>query len=147
VKFDVRWIDVAPYLASGQQPVCMLARPPLHGDRPKSSVFNAAEVARIGKYWVPNGSVFDETTRIKGWHFVTDGEYVHVPVVAYDVVRALSGLFAFGIEVGMAALYYLRELTMERPLEVTLYIGHDCTDLAPQKDVYRCYVGIAIRVQ
>lgn len=140
------WIDVRPNLSMGVQPVMVLERPLAHGDYAKGNLFNKAEIARVGHYWVAQSNVVGSGMDTL-WTLTRDGQYVRVPVFAYRTPqRAAAAILATGLEIGMAAIDGLRQHTSDRPLAVHLVLGHECTDLAPE-DAYRCYVGIAIQTK
>lgn len=140
-----QWLDVRPHLAAGRQPVVLVERPLLHGQSAKGGVFGIAEVARLGTYWVPNADVI---TTDGGWQFTKSGAHVHVPVIAYRTPeRALSSIWALGLQLGMAAIESLRRRTPDLPAECHLLLGHECTDLLPAAAAFRCYVGFAIRTE
>lgn len=143
MKFHLHWLDVSVNLAAGLQPVFMVERPLAHGEDRRGGVFAAAEVGRLGDFWVPKSPVVgvDEVS----WAVTRHGELVRVPVTAYRTpTRAASSILATGLELGFAALAALTATqTKAVPTDVHLVIGHECTDLQPE-DAFRCYVGIAI---
>lgn len=142
-EFSVIWIDPVPNLLAQQQPVQMIERELLHGTKPKANLFNTSEVARVGNYWVPQNSVTQEGTL---WTVAKEGQYVRVPVMAYKTVsRSAAHIFATGLTVGLAAFMSLQAHTNERPVRIYLVLGNICSDLHPQEDAFRCYVGIAIQ--
>lgn len=141
VAFDVRWIDVKPYLLTGEQPVIIIPRPKAHNE-PKAWA-GTSEVACLGEYWMPQGPVFGEQME---WSVTRTGDVIRVPVYAYKVHRSLASIFALGVQIGMAALAELRHHTREAAREAVLVLGNECTDLT-QEDSFRCYVGIAIRTK
>lgn len=142
MKTSVNWIDVTNHLATGQQPVVMLERPLLYGDDPRGPGFRVAQVARVGHFWAPQGPLVGDAPQ---WALTREGQYVRVPVFAYRTAhRAASAILATGLEIGMAAVDTLRQYTGERPEEVTLVLGHECTDM-PAESCFRCYVGVCIR--
>ena len=144
MKFDVQWIDVTKNLVEGTQPVLFLKRPLLHGTDKRGALFASAEVARTGTYYVPQSTLVGPVE--VEWGVTKQGEHVRVPVEAYrTTVRSLSAIFAVGMEIGMRAVVALQRKTRAEPNLVTLVLGHDITDL-PDENAFRCYVGMAIRV-
>jgi hypothetical protein len=142
-EFVVHWIDVGPYLRSGQQPVFLLQRPD-HGTDRRTYGFVAADVARLGEFWVPQGPVLDGFE----WGVTRSGDMVRVPVHAYRTKqRALAAVWGLGLQVGMVALGDLVRRGLGMPKSVTLVLGHECTDLAPADDAFRCYAGMAFQVR
>lgn len=121
MRFDVRWIDVAPFVATRTQPVFVLPRP------------------AGAEFWVADGDVLNSGGTVFP---VSAGEGVRVPVWAYATGRSMSHIFALGVQVGLAAAAELRKHTADAPAECVLLIGHECTDLG---DGFRCCVGVAFR--
>lgn len=143
--FHFQWVDVRPFLAQGVQPVALVERPLLHGQSAKGGVFGIAEVAREGTFWVPNA---DPVTTDGNWAETHTGNHVRVPILAYRTGdRALAAIWGLGVQLGLAALASLRHRTDAPPVGCHLFIGHECTDLAPAASAFRCYVGLAIRVK
>lgn len=142
--FETVWMDVSPYLLSGAPPVAVYQRPLAHGTSPKVAGWSAAQIARVGDFWVPQGPVLGEGP---GWSVSKGGDYVRIPVFAYKTQqRALSTIFGLGIQIGLAALADLRNHTQDVPRGAVLVLGHECHDLAPE-DTFRCYVGVAVRTK
>lgn len=142
LQFKVKWFDVTSGLLAQQQPVVLIERERNHNGQ--KAWAGGSQVGRPGDYWVPQGAVTDENPQ---WASSHGGEAVRVPVVAYKTDRSLAAIWGLGVQIGMMALSALRSKTQEPPLEVTLVIGHDCTDLSPAEDAFRCYIGIAIRTK
>ncbi len=143
LNFDpVRWIDVTPYLLANEQPVFMLDRPKAHNN-PKVWAGNT-QVAHMGEFWVPYGPIISDNPE---WSTTRTGPIVRVPVFAYKADRALSALWALGLQIGMAAIADLRHHSNDAPQSITLVLGNDCTDLLPAEAAFRCYVGVAIRTK
>lgn len=143
MKFVVEWIDVRAFLQIREQPVYMIKRPLAHGDNPKGNVFNVAEIAKVGEHWVPQADVFNDAQ----WSFTKAGDMVRVPIVAYKVDRTLASILGLGLQIGLAAVADLRNYTSDVPHTVILVIGHECTDLAPAENLFRCYVGLALQTK
>lgn len=140
-----QWLDVRPHLAAGRQPVVLVERPLLHGQSAKGGVFGIAEVARLGTYWVPEGDVLNTDG---AWAVTKSGAHVRVPVLAYRTPeRALASIWGLGLQLGLAALDSLRARTPLPPAECHVFLGHECTDLAPHESAFRCYVGLAFRLE
>lgn len=143
MNFTVHWIDVRPNVLSGQQPVFLLQRPS-HGTKGSTYGFASAEVARLGEYWVPQAPVLSGDA----WSFTRTGELVRIPVHAYKTEqRAIASLWGLALQVGMAAMLELRNHTPDIPQEVTLVLGHECTDLYPAEEAFRGYVGLAFKTK
>lgn len=144
MKFDVRWLDVRTNLLTEQQPVYMLERPLLRGSDSKGGVFNVAEVARAGTFWVPQTPVVAEQV---SWVMTEIEQWVRVPIHAYRTnERALASIWGLGIQIGMASIESLRCYTQEIPLVATLVLGHEVTDMLSDTNAFRCYIGVAIQV-
>lgn len=144
MRFDVKWIDVSKNLTRGDQPVFLLERPLLHGTDERGALFSSGKVARVGSYWVPQSSLIGESE--VEWGLTKSDQYVRIPVWAYrTTVRSLSAIFAVGMEIGMRAIASLKYRIRADPTIVTLVLGHEITDL-PAENAFRCYVGMAIRV-
>lgn len=137
---NVKFIEMAPYLAAMEQPIFMLPRDAPGHDRAWAG---QTEVAHRGAFWVPAGSVLDPKP---DWRLTRAGEAVRVPIVAYRTsYRALSAILATGMQLGLAAVLSLRQYTAEPPKTVTLVLGDVCQDLGAETG-YRCFVGIAVKV-
>lgn len=143
MDFKIEWVDVRPYLHSGQQPVFMLPRE-THGTTKQTYGFNAAEVAKLGEHWVPQGSVDGEVP----WGVTRAGDMVRIPLWGYKTTsRSFAEIWGMGLRIGMAALSQLRQYTNDVPKAAVLVLGHDVTDLAPLEDAFRCYVGVAVQTK
>jgi hypothetical protein len=134
------WIDVDPYLANGQRPVYMLERQLAHGTNPNGGVFNVAQVARLGEFWVPQAPLLPGAD--PDWSVVKTGDHVKIPVTAYRCDRALASVFALGLQLGLLAAGEFVRRTLKPPEAVYLVLGHTVTDLG---DGFRCYAGVALR--
>lgn len=141
---DVRYLDVTPNLLTGNMPVYLLERPKIH-DEPKAWA-GPSEVARRGRYYVPQLSVFEADPQ---WCLTRLGDVVRIPVHAYrTATRALTAIFGLGQQIALAAMQsFLSNVQDERIVGVVQILGHDCTDLVSQGvDAFRCYVGIGFQV-
>ena len=141
--FEPHWVDVTPFLLKREQPVFILPRESAHSE-PKAWA-GASKVGTVGEFWVPHGdllggeAVFAPTTA---------GEAVRIPVWAYQTVRrTLPDIFGLGLQIGMAAIAEMRKYTRDEPRRVHLVLGHECTDLLPAAESFRCYIGIAVRTK
>jgi len=142
MKFDVQWCNVLPNLITGVPPSYVIERELLHGVNPHGSVFNVAEVSRVGRYVVPQTPVLIENIR---WGVTNSDQYVRIPIFAYRTKgRSLSEIWGLGIQIGLAAAESLRSIDPLPPKSAVLVLGHECTDLSPE-DAFRCYVGVAFR--
>jgi hypothetical protein len=138
MNFDLRWIDVNPNLVVGQQPVLMLERPLAHGEQVNGGVFNVAEVARVGTFWVPGNLHRKEVP----WTVTRSGPHVRVPVYKYRTPQAYEALlFGMAVQLGMEAVERLKA-ECSAPIErVTLVLGHQVKCIEAS---YEAYLGIAI---
>lgn len=142
MRFKTAWIDVRNNLANQQQPVYLLHREKSQG---AGEGFSSASVGYVGSYWVATNALLADEVELT---LTTTGELVRVPMWAYDTVdSSLAGILALGIQLGMNALNALRRFTPEFPGEVTLALGHQCHDLRPHAESFRCYVGIVLRTK
>lgn len=144
IQFNVKWYNVTPNLLSQTQPVIdvLVERERNHDQR--RAWAGGSQVGRPGEFWVP---VSDLLVPEINWSVSKSGEAVRVPLHAYKTDRALASLFGLGVTLGMTAIAALSDKTRDKPLEVILVIGHDCTDLSPAEDAFRCYIGVAIRTK
>lgn len=144
IQFVTKWLDVTPNLLTQQQPVfdVLVERERNHAG-PRAWA-GGSQIARPGEFWVPINGLLEQQIQ---WSVSRSGEAVRVPVHAYKTDRALASIWGLGVQIGMMAVDALRSKTQDRPLEVTLVIGHDCTDLSPAEDAFRCYIGVAIRTK
>lgn len=141
--FPVQWVDVTPFLLSQQQPVVLIRREPVHSG-PKAWA-GGSQVGSTNKFWVPTSGLFG--TEPAQFAVTQAGEAARVPMFAYKTGHfALPDLFGLGVQIGMAALADLRHHTRDNPVAVHLVIGHQCTDLRPAEEAFRCYIGIAFRM-
>lgn len=141
IDLEVKWIDITPYLLTGEQPVYVMPRPKAH-NQPKAWA-GSSQVSCIGDFWVVQGPLIDNSE----WTLTKTGDFVRIPVFAFKVNRALASIWGLGIQIGMLAITELRNYTNDIPQSVILILGHDCTDLSPAEEAFRCYVGIAIRTK
>jgi len=140
------WIDVRPHLLSGEQPVFMMQRPLAHGHSAKGGLFNTAEIAKVGEHWVPHGPVLD--VEDVQWGITKVGDLVRVPVFAYKTQHlAPASIWGLGLQIGLAAVVHLRKHTTDIPRAAMLVLGHECMDLRPAEEAYRCFVGIALQTK
>lgn len=143
MEVDLSWIDVTPYLASGRQPFFPLPRDKAHGGA--KAWAGGTQIGTVGEFWVLQG---DPLAGDAPFAVVRSGDVVVVPVLAYRTAfRALPALFGLGLQIGLAAATQLRNHTRDVPKSACLVLGHDCTDLTPEADAFRCYVGLAFRTK
>ncbi len=141
--FSQHWIDVTASLLARVQPVFTLPREKAHeGDKAWAG---QSQVGTMGEFWVPIGQLLGEDE--VEFSLTTIGDAVRVPMHAYKVQRSLPVLFAFGVQIGMAAIVELRKHSQRQPTTVHLVIGHECTDLAPVEDSFQCYIGVALQTR
>lgn len=144
MKCELRWIDVTPNLALQQIPIFLLERPLAHGTQPKGGVFNVAEVARLGTFWVPQTDLHQQAIR---WSRTASGQYVRVPVFAYRAsVPYEAGLFGMAVELGVRAAAQLREHTPFPIDTMTLVLGHQC-HVVDAEGLFRGYLGLAFNTK
>ncbi len=132
IQFEPHWVDVTPFLASGQQPVAAVRR-----------TTQGSPV--VGDVWVPTTSLLEPDCQLA---VSRGGDIVRIPIVAYRTQhRAMASLFCLGLQLGMLGLQLLREQTKTRddPRLVHLAIGSECTDLGDGG--FRCYVGLAFQMK
>lgn len=143
--WNVQWVDPNYYIANGiAEPVFNLERPLLHGENARGGVFGVAEVARVGTFWVPKS---DPITTDGNWSQTKSGMYVSIPIRAYRTQeRGLASIWSLGLQLGLAALLSVRQRTEKIPSECHMILGHECTDMAPKFSCFRCYVGLAFRI-
>ncbi len=144
MKYAVHWIDVTENLATQQQPVFLLERPLIHGKNVKGGVFNVAEVARVGTYWVPTSDLNIATI---AWSKTASGQYVRIPVFGYRTQQpAESAVFGTAVQLGISALASLYQKVSNAPVLCThLVIGHQVHHLGPEG--YRGYLGLAFQTK
>jgi hypothetical protein len=149
MQLITHWIDPNPNLLSGQQPVFVLERLLAHGEKAKGGVFNQAQVARAGTFWVPQDFVTLDESQVVPWYFTQAGDYVRIPVFAYKTLtQQAASVLATGLEIGLNALARYWRQCSDPPLKIHLVLGNTCSDLHPQgEDSYRCYVGLAIQTK
>jgi hypothetical protein len=141
---EVQWVDVTPFLLNEQQPVVMFRREKAH-DGAKAWA-GPSQVGTLGEFWVPTTDLLGGE-KVEFWK-TTTGEMVRVPMLAYRTTHlALPAVFSLGLQIGMAAVAQLRQYTSDPPLLAQLVVGHQCTDLRPAADAYRCYIGIALQTK
>lgn len=143
INYDVHWIDVSPFLISGEQPIYLLPRLKLHNE--SKAWAGSTQIANTGEFWVPHGPILPGNNF--DWAFTRTGDLVRIPVFAYKVNRALASIWALGLQVGMSSIINFRENTKESINSVILVLGNSCTDLLPNEDAFRCYIGIAVRTK
>ena len=144
MDFKIHWIDPSENLASGIQPVLFIERELLHGDKKKGDVFNQAEVARTGTYWTPKQSLLGPP---QPWGMTRDGQYVHVPVLAYrSEFFGPSAIFQTGLLLGAAVMDQFKMVSAEQPITLHIVLGTDCTPL-PTENAYRCYAGFSVQTR
>lgn len=132
------WLDLTANLASGQMPVHLIERPPMHHEG--KAWAGSTEIARDGEFYVPQLDAYQLDPM---WVVTKSGQYVRVPVHAYRArARSLAAIWGVGVEVGLALLESFRNHTSAPVGEVHLVLGNDCTDLG---DGFRCYLGLAIK--
>lgn len=137
------WLDVSENLARREQPVAVLRRKLLHGERANGGVFANAQVARVGRFWVPVTPLTGDAPA--EWSLTDAGDLVRVPISAYRTQNASeASVFACGLSVGLRAMQQFYEKTGEPARQLHMYLGHQCDPL-PGHEAYRCYVGLAIR--
>lgn len=140
----VDWVDVTPFLATMSQPTVLIRRTPAPGG-PKPWA-GSTQVGSPDKFWVPTGDLLG--AEVPAFALTATGDMVRVPMAAYKTTHAsLPALFGLGVQIGMAAVSHLRHHTRDAPAAVHLVIGHQCTDLRPAEDAFRCYIGIAVLVK
>lgn len=143
MDFQVRWIDVTPNLARKQQPVVLVERPLAHGTAPKGGVFNVAEVARLGTFWVP---VSDLNASEIQWSKTASGQFVRIPMLGYRSAQpAESALFGMALQLGIKARDALQQQTASPVLCTWLALGHQVHNLGPEG--YRGYLGLAFQIK
>jgi len=147
MDFTIRWVDVSANLQTGKQPVLVLERPLAHGNDKRGGLFSAAEVAREGTYWVPSNPLVGSGDH--GWTVTKSGQYVRIPIHAYlTAERAKAQLVATGIEIGTRGILEYTQKIGSAPKELVLALGTQVDDLAPEgRSHFRCYVGVAARVE
>lgn len=140
----VQWVDVTPFLLNREQPTVLIRRQPVH-DGAKAWA-GQSQVGSISSFWVPTSGLLGEEPAV--FAPATGGDAVRVPMFAYKTQHlALPDLFGLGVQIGMAALSDLRHHTRDEPRAVQLVIGHQCTDLRPAEEAFRCYIGIAFQMR
>lgn len=144
LQFVTKWFNVTPNLLAQQQPIVdvVVDREKNH-DGPRAWA-GGSQIARTGEFWVPTSGILEEQIT---WALSRGGDAVRIPVHAYKTERALAAIWGLGVQLGMMAITGLRARTQDVPRQVTLVLGHECTDLTPAEDAFRCYVGVAIRTK
>lgn len=143
IEFDVKWFDLTPNILSGEQPAAFIDRPKNHQNQ--KAWAGKSQVAAVGEFWVPQGPTLDQAPE---YTLTVVGDHVRVPVHAYRTLNAgVAAIFGLGVQIGLAAITHLRNHTDDVPKRVTLILGHQCTDLRPADDAFRCYVGIAVQTK
>jgi hypothetical protein len=142
MNFNIKWIDVNPHLQIQQQPIFLLERALLHGDKVKGNLFNVAEVARTGNYWTATSPIHPEQVV---WGNTVYGQHVRIPVFAYKTTqKAIVSLAGTGIQHGLAAYHNLAPELHSRVEECIMVLGHECHEV---DDAYRFYLGLSFRVK
>ena len=145
MRTTVRWVDVSTSLNDGNQPVVLIERELVHGSEPKGQLFNVAEVARLGSFWVATAPLISDSNDPR-WSLTAKDKYVRVPISAYlTAERAKSHILVTGIEIGVRAAMSYTGKVGKAPEELILCIGQQVDDLAPERNHFRCYVGVAIK--
>lgn len=145
MEFHVEWIDVTQNLATGHQPVFFIKR--TASSTEAKAWAGQTERAKLGEFWVPHADPRAEMDPKKLWSYTREGDMVRVPVHAYrTTTRSMAMLWAMGMQVALAALNKLRDVTADKPIKTILVLGHDVTDLYPE-DAFRGYVGIAFQTK
>ena len=147
MDFKLHWHSVNENLKRGIQPLVMIERPCVGGNArdPHGDLFSVAKVGRTGEFWVPVSHLLMPDVQ---WSLTVQGEYVKVPLFAYRTPQKARGaIFAVGVELGMRAMLSLCKKSPKPPIEVTLIMGSEVHTIATDAgEVYRAYLGIAIRV-
>lgn len=139
-----QWFDVTPFVVSQSQPTVHLRREPANdGSKPWAG---STQLGSISEYWVATGGLMGEQPA--EFSLTRTGETVRVPMFAYRTGHlAMPALFGLGVQIGLAAIADLRHHTRDEPKVAHLVIGHQCTDLRPAEEAYRCYIGIALQTR
>lgn len=141
MELCITWIRVQEFLDRREQPVQLLQRELAHGEDVNGGLFSKAEVARIGTYWVPQGSVLAAEVK---WSMTRFGDGVRIPVHGYRTASHTSpGLFAAGLQVMAHTIADLQKHTRDRVTGVALVLGDLATSIADT--AWEVYVGIALR--
>lgn len=144
-ELTVLWKDLAPFMQQSEAPAYFLERPLLHGDDKKGGVFNQAEVVRVGEFWVPNKHVIDPSCT---WAVTKLGDAVRIPVLGYQTQNLTeAAVLATGMHVAIAAYMGVMRAQQVLPLATYIVLGHQCVDLRPSVEAYRCCVGVCFRVK
>lgn len=140
----VQWFDVTPFVVSGDQPTVHLRREPVNdGSKPWAGT---TQRGSDSEYWVATGGFFGGEPA--EFSLTRTGETVRVPMFAYKTQHmALPALFGLGVQIGLAAVADLLHHTRDQPKVAHLVIGHQCTDLRPAEEAFRCYIGIALQTR
>lgn len=121
MTFELHWRDFTDQLRSSVQPVIMLPKPP------------------DSRFWTPVSSLLADPIELS---LTRSGDFVRVPVFAYDVASGLkSALLAAGIEYGMRAMAAVRQRSDCTRQHVLLVIGNKVP--TTEKGV-QCFVGLTI---
>lgn len=145
MKFETCYVDVNPYLATGQQPVSLIERQLPQGHGTQGSLLRVTETGRCGTFWVPDGHLLASDSL--SWSMTETGQYVRVPIEAYRTQeKALATLLGLALQIGMVAVDSLRQYTSDRPQVVTLLLGHECP-VTEDGQAFRCFIGVAIRTK
>lgn len=143
MRFDVHWLDVNPFLTQHRQPMFALRRELAHGSEAKGGLFNVAEVARSGTYYVPTSDLNKEQIEFS---LVKSGEYVRIPIHAYRTTeRALATILGTAIQLGISARDGLARQYQVEVEHTVLVLGHEVHDLL--QNGFRCYAGLAFKIK
>jgi hypothetical protein len=151
MQYNVQWLDVTNNLATGVQPIYMFKRQLLHGTEPKGGVFNVAQVACRGEFWIPQGNLL-RGCPVQFAH-TKQGEWVRIPMFDYpSQVRSVADVFRVGIQLGVElasrAIQQIQTRTNRVVDHTVMILGHDKTDinLLDGTPAFRCYAGLALAV-
>lgn len=144
----LHWFDVSEHLRQQQQPLVMIERPRVGGNArdPHGDLFSVATVGRFGEFWVPEAPLLVPDLK---WSITAQGDFVRVPMHAYRTMAMAKGsIMATGVELGMRAIVSLSTKCPKPPAEITLVLGSEVHVVTTEEGnkVYRCYLGVAIRV-
>lgn len=146
MTFTVHWIDVAPHLAAGTQPVAVVPRRPPSAEG--HGVGGRTRPAGVGAYWVPLAPLDGAPLARDQWAVTAAGDFVRVPVFAYRTAvpggsgRSAAAIFGLGVQLGLSAAAQVLAAG-GHVRAVALALGNVCTDLVDD-DAFRCYLGLAL---
>lgn len=144
MQYRPQFIDVNDHLERQEQPVFLLERPLLHGDKPKGGLFNASEVARKGTFWTPTTSLLEGNIE---WSLVDKDQYVRVPIFAYRTAsKAASHIVGLAFQCGMLVQQAFKlHRQLDKILICHLIIGHEIHEL--EDDAFRFYLGLTLQTK